>query len=314
LLIQAAKALVSLSILAVLFSRIDGTAIIPLMARMNLANIGLVTGVVAIHTSLVAWRWQIVMRMLEVTMPFSQTLRVFLTGQWFAQVLPAIGAEVVRSILVQRIGETRFRQAVTSVVLDRLAALAGLAILVALILPLGARFTNQPALVTALAGTGALIAVAIVGVLYAGRIAGYFGSNRIVSAFHYMGEAVREALRRWTWLAPVLGLSIVGHLLSVLTVWILAKGIGLELGLTAGLVAIPPAILAAALPVAINGWGVREGTMVITLGWVGFAPEEGLALSVLYGITASAVGLIGGIVWLVQKRKPAREGDRSGAG
>ena len=54
-------------------------------------------------------------------------------------------------------------------------------------------------------------------------------------------------------------------------------------------------------PISIAGWGVREGAMVIMLGLVGISSESALALSLLYGIILTIVGLAGGILWLIEK-------------
>ena len=56
------------------------------------------------------------------------------------------------------------------------------------------------------------------------------------------------------------------------------------------------------IPISIAGWGVREGVMVVLLGLIGISSESALALSILYGIILTIVGLMGGIFWLFERK------------
>ena len=52
-------------------------------------------------------------------------------------------------------------------------------------------------------------------------------------------------------------------------------------------------------PISIAGWGLREGVMVIGLGYLGVLPENAFALSILYGILLLVVSLPGLLIWLL---------------
>jgi uncharacterized membrane protein YbhN (UPF0104 family) len=58
-------------------------------------------------------------------------------------------------------------------------------------------------------------------------------------------------------------------------------------------------MLLAAAPISIAGWGVRESVMIVAMALVG-APEAGsLGLSLVYGVIMILIGLVGGVLWLV---------------
>ena len=66
-------------------------------------------------------------------------------------------------------------------------------------------------------------------------------------------------------------------------------------------VLVPPIVLVTTLPISIAGWGVRESATVIGFGFIGVAPADALALSVLFGLVQIVMGVPGGIMWLAQK-------------
>jgi hypothetical protein len=56
--------------------------------------------------------------------------------------------------------------------------------------------------------------------------------------------------------------------------------------------------LAAALPISIGGWGLREASFVSLLGVLGVDREAALLLSVEFGLLSMLVSLPGGLIWL----------------
>jgi hypothetical protein len=53
----------------------------------------------------------------------------------------------------------------------------------------------------------------------------------------------------------------------------------------------------------IAGWGIREGVMVVGLGYARIDPEQAVALSVLYGMLLMAASWPGRLVWLMEERR-----------
>ena len=68
---------------------------------------------------------------------------------------------------------------------------------------------------------------------------------------------------------------------------------------------IPPVILIATVPISIAGWGLREGSMIAAFTVAGLAAGDGLIVSVLFGLTAFAIGTVGGIVWIASGARKA---------
>ena len=45
-------------------------------------------------------------------------------------------------------------------------------------------------------------------------------------------------------------------------------------------------------PVSLSGWGVREGTLAGMFALVGMAPADIVVVSILYGLTGPAIGVV----------------------
>ncbi len=96
-----------------------------------------------------------------------------------------------------------------------------------------------------------------------------------------------------------IAISIGLHALDVLMVFVIAWVLGIPLDLTTNMILVPPALLVAAIPISVAGWGVRESALVIALGFAGIAAEDAIVLSLFYGLTHLSAGLVGSAVWLL---------------
>ncbi|MGH9896295.1 MAG: lysylphosphatidylglycerol synthase domain-containing protein, partial [bacterium] len=113
-----------------------------------------------------------------------------------------------------------------------------------------------------------------------------------------LSRGLRTLLATRTYLASLGTSSVVIHLVSVGSLWVLGNGLRLEVEGVVLFVAVPVAIFATTIPVSIAGWGVREGVMVATLGAFGVPPEGAFALSLLFGVALAVVSLPGAVLWL----------------
>ena len=93
---------------------------------------------------------------------------------------------------------------------------------------------------------------------------------------------------------------------SVFAVIALSEGLSLEIEWLGIFLIIPLVTLFMLIPISIAGWGIREGVMVIGLGYLNVQSEQALALSILYGLSMLTISLPGGIVWLFSSH-PSRK-------
>lgn len=101
----------------------------------------------------------------------------------------------------------------------------------------------------------------------------------------------------------VLGYSLAIQVLNVVVLYVVSRGLNMEISFVSALVLIPPVLLIAMLPISVAGWGVREGAMVVALALVGVHSAQSLALSICFGLLLIALSLPGGIVWFLTRHQ-----------
>jgi uncharacterized membrane protein YbhN (UPF0104 family) len=145
-----------------------------------------------------------------------------------------------------------------------------------------------------LCGTGIL---AFVASAFLGRLQPFLPAalreRRPVSIAIDVASAARHLTRSWKLGAAVVAASVLMQFASVLAVFVLGHAVGVNLDfLTTAAIALP-ALLIAAMPIAIAGWGVREGAMIVGYGLFGVAPAAALAVSIAFGLAVLIASLPG---------------------
>jgi uncharacterized membrane protein YbhN (UPF0104 family) len=121
---------------------------------------------------------------------------------------------------------------------------------------------------------------------------------RAVEVLFAMPAAARQLFRDPGCLVRALSLSIVIHLGVGTSLWVLARGFGVDAPLAAFLLLAPLVTMVTSVPISIGGWGVREGAMITALGFMAIAPVVALAISIQFGLIMLVVGLPGGLITL----------------
>ena len=112
-----------------------------------------------------------------------------------------------------------------------------------------ARWTLITVAAGGLAGTAVLLSAA--------QIPGLF-RHTIFKPVITLSLSLREAVAGRPALA-VLVSGIVVHLMRVVSVYIIAVGMHLDIVFSDCLVLVPAALLVTVLPISVGGWGIREG-------------------------------------------------------
>lgn len=251
--------------------------------------------------ALAASRWYLIMYRLGFSSPLSFYLMSYFKGAFFNQGLPAsIGGDGLRILDCSRvIGSAE--DAFFGVFIDRIIGLAGL-----LLLNIGALVIHHtllpsrvyyPLLITLTSLATGLI------LLFFLRKFSFFAVGKYLGFLGRLSERYFQVYSSLPSLTGQLSLSILTHLLSMGTFFMIGQGVGLDFSLSVYLVLVPPVILLTLLPVSLAGWGVREGAMVAFFLLVGADRSRVLTFSVLYGLTALIASLPGLVIYLVWKNK-----------
>ena len=219
-------------------------------------------------------------------------------GLFFAQVLPNVAGEGMRAWLLVRLG-SNWRNAVTSIVIDR-------AVGVGLLIVLGFVVLLLPSGLTALGGYrdvvlivyGALILAGALGLLLAPKIVSPLARWRYSRWFATLAADVHRVLLGSK--GPVvLSIGCLIEAFTIVVVWSLGRAQGLALPLPDAMVLFVVMIGVVAVPISIGGWGLRELAVVSLLGAHGVAPERALLFSVCFGLALAVGFLPGALAWIL---------------
>ena len=262
--------------------------------------------IIAVQVVISVFRWRTILVAIDAVLPFWQTLRIYLIGLFFNQVLPSsVGGDAVRIYKVFRLGFP-IRTAVHGVMLERIATVLGLLFLVALAAPFfkgqgGAADTNWMisfSILVLACGIGGIIILMVLD-----RIPHIFSAWRVVRALSNLAADTRKVFLSPPHAIQAIGWGVLGHIAIAIAVFFIAKSIDLAVTIIDCIVLMPPVMLVTTLPISIAGWGVREGAMVAAFALVGVTSEDALVLSFMFGMIAILSAIPGGITWLLTSDK-----------
>lgn len=252
-------------------------------------------------------RWRLVAEGVDLTASRGQFLRWYMEGMFFSLCLPtSIGGDVIKWYRlanppgVAREGGRLFL-AGCSVLVDRITGLLALmaiglaAVAVAKYdLPLGYGVLLLGAILAVEAACMRLITPALkAGGWLTKRIARLAGLIGKLEPYGHSPQILRAAL----------GLSVLVQVLNLGVPVMMAKGMGLDVPVHAVLVAAAITSISAALPISINGVGVRESLLVVLLHPYGVEDASAMALGLLWFLVVVIGGLLAGLSWLVEPQR-----------
>lgn len=246
-----------------------------------------------------ARRWLSVLTALQAPIPFRRALAIYYIGCFFNLALPSsVGGDAVRMWFGRRAGLS-LGAAVNSVMIERVATVFGLVLLVAAMQPvLMRRVVDLPGAWVFPALTAFSIA-GIVVLMQLDRLPGRLHRWKVVRGLAALARDARRTFLDLRSAVRTLIWAVLGHINLSLTVYLLALGLDIDVGVLDCLALVPPVILVTTLPISIAGWGVREGAMIAAFGFAGVPAHSALVLSVIWGVIIILTALPGGLVWLM---------------
>ena len=251
-----------------------------------------------------AIRWQLVTRAIGAPVATRDALSITAIGWFFNQTLPStIGGDAVRVYLAYRTGISK-TGAIHGILLDRLMGLfVVLALATIFLAPLSSGLSADfqkwflaAFIVAGFAGYAVLF-------LVSGGFAEPLDRFRLGRLARALSLDARATLLSLSPGGVILVISVVLQIVQITSVYAIAIAVGVEVGFTAIMIALPAVLLVSSLPISLAGWGVREQSMVLALGAMGMAATEALAISVLLGLSWIVIGLPGALIWLGHRRQ-----------
>jgi uncharacterized protein (TIRG00374 family) len=291
------KAGITLGLFYALVTRIDLNATVGLMAATDWRSVLGMVGVMVLQVIVAVFRWHRIMISKGVHISVRRSARYFWLGLFFNQLLPSsIGGDAIRGYCLVRDGQSLGR-ATLSVLLDRILGMAGLVVLIALAIPYAMNLINNPEMQWGMMSALLVVIAGFIAILFIDIFTRRFSSWRVMKGLTTLASDARQLLGSRQGLGLVL-FSVLIHILSIVVLGMLSSALSIKVDWIALIIIVPITTLLITIPLSIAGWGVREGVMVVGLGYVGIAPEEALALSILYGLLTLVVALPGVLAWI----------------
>jgi len=305
LLITLVKAIVSIGLLALLFSRVDVSR---LWSVARQASVGWLTFALLLYLAMLlasALRWGVLLRAQHVRLPFSFLTQSFLVATFFNNFLPSnIGGDVIRIADSAKAAGSK-TLATTVVLIDRGLGVLGLALIAAT----GATIMQRmavgpvgPGILWAGFGLGAIVATPAL--LMPEAVTKLLQPLRV---FHR--EWVDERIEKLTYaltrfketpaaLAACFAGAVVVQAILVLFYVAIARSMNIPIGFAELAVIVPVSFIVQMVPLSVNGFGIREATFGFYFTRLGLPLESALVVSFVGAALIMLFSLSGGVAYL----------------
>ncbi len=305
LVITLGQAGVSVSLIAVIISRIDYSHFLAHWRNLGFAVVVALLALLAGQVVMAGARLKFVLAALGARLPLRRTSAIGLCGSFFEQVaFGFVGGDVMRLWLLQR-SDVPLRSAFCAVLVDRCFGVASIVLLV---------LCGLRGLMAVVGEADQQIVVAVLIVLVAGAGVGALGLAMLPRRWQHfpiVGDlsrllvTVREHGSARVSLLAALCIAGATHLSNLVIIAVIGHALGMPVNPAQWFSIVPAVLLFSMLPISAGGWGVREAAMVVALQRLGVAPDAAVVPSIVFGLGILIITLPGGVVWMMNGRGTA---------
>jgi uncharacterized membrane protein YbhN (UPF0104 family) len=299
------KLLVSGGLIAYFLTRIHIERFVDILLSANFSLIAVALAIYLCAQAISAVRWTVLVRPLGIAAPFRDMVTYYLIGMFFNLFAPGtVGGDVSRVYYLVKHQDKNHESPAVPMVRAAMSVLMDRAIGMAVLIWIGAAglllFPSYPVptsirSVTLFLALGFVVGAALLSVLR--PLLPDQGSS-IIAKLRLLLRSYRSH-----WRAVVQGilLSLIVHLIQAWMHVVMGHALNLVIPFSFSLIVYPLVGTFAALPISLNGIGLREGGYVFLLGLIGITAENGIAFGLLLFIIVALDSLIGGILFLIKK-------------
>jgi glycosyltransferase 2 family protein len=306
------KLLVSAGLIAYFLSRIHIERFLQTFKSANFSYIALALGVYLVAQGVSAVRWTALARPLGIKTPFKNLVQYYLIGMFFNLFAPStVGGDVTRVYYLVKDEDAHAKgrpvttvHAAISVLMDRGIGMVVLIWIGALALLL---FPHYAVPHTIRSVTFVLALGLLAGVLLAPVLKHFLPEDGPQLAVK-LRLALRGYRLHWRALLAATLLSVIVHLIQAWMHTVMARALGLDLPFAFCLIVYPLVGTFSAIPISLNGLGLREGGYIFLLAVVGVGTEPAIAFGILLFLIVALDSLLGGLLFLFQQMPRPKTG------
>jgi len=254
--------------------------------------------------ALISWRLQLVFKVQEVRLSFSQTFYLSLVGMFFTLFFPsAMGGDIAKGYFAYQYSGKKIGS-LTGVLLDRALGLFTLCVLTLIAVTLYSRQLQIPAMKKSLYALTAFLIFGFIFFMNHG-FAKKFGflfflipSEKLRKKLADLYHAVREYKNHKQLLFTCCMISGVAQVIFLVQNYFLARALGIQIEVWPFFILMPIVAFVSMAP-SLSGLGVREAGFVFF--FKSFIPtEEAFALTILYDVIFYGSALLGGLAFAIK--------------
>ena len=254
-----------------------------------------------------ALRWNVLMKVQGIHLPFGRMSALFFIGLFFNQFLPGgTGGDIVKSYLLVKETPGKITGALLAVLFDRLIGLVALVTITGALIALRYDFLAQtPDTRQLLWVLLAVLGSAILGLLTSFVVSGFGLLHRLPHKFPgrekliELSAAYHLYAHHWTATLVAFGFSIVAHLATFLTFLCVAHAFRAGVAAVDFFAIMPVERTISSLPISFAGVGVREHVLQVMLnGLCGVPPAVAVLIGSMSFLVMLACAAPGGLVYL----------------
>lgn len=264
-------------------------------------------------------RWQLLMRALDMRLPFRTVLRLFFIGHFFNSFMfGATGGDFVKAYLATLEVPDKRTAAATSVFIDRLIGLIALVLLVVvMMLTRLSFFLAYPQTRNILIVNAILLVVGVLGLVMVfrrnlfERVTLFRRLEERTSLGQVLGKAYNAfhvCMRHPALLTATIAMSVLNHVMLVVICYFLGRALDVDLPFLDYLTVFPIITAVAAIPITPGGLGTREAMSKWLLGILNIPATRAVPLSLLLYGTMVLWSLVGGLVYVASCYRQAKAG------
>jgi hypothetical protein len=312
-------------------------------ALSGIDRAGWVLGLVLVLAAnvLAMLRWHLLMRSVGLNSTPFVALRLGFLGVFFNNVVPGLtGGDLVKAVYVTHENPEQRASAVVSVIVDRAIGIVALALIAAVVIPFDMQRYGAAAVgIYGFLGAAAVGALFTLSRRMKAKLKSLFGlsatsGGKISGLLSKLDQAVSMYRDRTQVVVVAMIMSLTVHMLIIVALSVFgaalsdgglaalataevsasAESLDVEtrvaqlevfqgLGLDVYCSVVPIIMIISALPIAPAGWGVGEVAFVHFFGTAGLTDVDSTALSFTYRLTAMLVSLLGGVFFVLDRRR-----------
>ncbi|MBM9538001.1 lysylphosphatidylglycerol synthase transmembrane domain-containing protein [Desulfobulbus alkaliphilus] len=300
----AVKLTVSGTLLFFLYRQTPMADILQLFADCNLILLVLVFFILLINTVLSACKWKILLRADAIDIPLPKLVTSYLIGGFFNNFLPSnIGGDSYRVYDIMRKSREGVRSA-ASVFADRLTGFLALVSLSLISSLFAAVKLDRPLIIVLPLVILGLLSLVLFMLWKQTPIRRFLrvttldrfsalnrGAEKFFTAFAHYGADPRIILK-------VMFLSFLFQFSVIFAVYLMAVSLHAEVAFLFFPAFVPLIVLMEAIPLSVNGIGIRDAGYVFFFGLAGMTDIQTRSLAILFLAMTLLYSLIGGVLFL----------------